>query len=135
MNTYPTPQSLLPYGPTALLVDMVNTCDQKNITVTRTVRPDEHYGPGLSLEGAIELCAQGAACFNALSTTGGTGPTIGVLAGVEGFGLSRAIVVGEIVVATAQKTISMGSLAKYDCTLSDQSGYQLSHGTLTVGTV
>lgn len=125
MNNFPSVESLLPHRDPAIVVDKILTFEQGKIQCQRTVRPDEHYGPGLSYEGIVEFCAQAAILCEAMGSGGAIKQ--GVLASIDDFVFTREAAVGDALVAEITTKTKFGNLGLFECNVTCK-GVQVAHG-------
>ena len=127
VQNFPPVETLLPHRDPAIVVDKILAFDQGKIKCERTVRPDEHYGPGLSYEGIVEFCAQAAILCEAMASGGAIKQ--GVLASIDDFVFNKEAVVGDALVAEITTKTKLGNLALFECNVTCQ-GAQVAHGFL-----
>jgi predicted hotdog family 3-hydroxylacyl-ACP dehydratase len=127
VQTFPPVETLLPHRPPAVVVDRIVAYEKETIRCERKVRPNEHYGPGLSAEGIVEFCAQTAILCEAM----GSGRSIrhGALASIDDFVFSRQASVGDVLVAEIQVKTRLGNLALFECAVTCD-GSAVAHGFL-----
>ena len=125
MNNFPPVEILLPHRPPAIVVDRIISFDKSTIQCERTVRPDEHYGPGLSYEGIVEFCAQAAILCEAMGSGGAIKQ--GVLASIDDFVFTREAAIGEALVAEITTKTKFGNLGLFECNVTCK-GAQVAHG-------
>ncbi|HUI92304.1 MAG TPA: hypothetical protein VLX68_08665 [Chitinivibrionales bacterium] len=113
MQNFPSVASLLPHRPPAVVVDEILSFDKGTIQCKRTVKPDEHYGPGLSPEGIVEFCAQSAILCEAMASGGAI--KRGVLAGIDDFFFGKAAAAGDELIAEITTKTKFGNLALFEC--------------------
>jgi 3-hydroxymyristoyl/3-hydroxydecanoyl-(acyl carrier protein) dehydratase len=112
---FPAIETILPHRDPAIVVDRILSADNAAMRCERTVRPDEHYGPGLSPEGIIEFCAQAAICKETVNSTGK--PKVGVIAGIDDFQFFDAAAAGDVLVAEIVTRTKLGNLCLFECTV------------------
>ena len=115
MSDFPPVETILPHREPAIVVDRILSLDNGTIRCDRTVRADEHYGPGLSSEGIIEFCAQAAICKETLNSPGR--PKIGVIAGIDEFTFLKNAVAGDVLIAEISTKTKFGNLCLFECTV------------------
>jgi 3-hydroxyacyl-[acyl-carrier-protein] dehydratase len=115
MSDFPAVETILPHRDPAIVVDRIVSLNASAIRCERTVRSDEHYGPGLSREGIIEFCAQAAICKETAHSTGG--PKIGVIAGIDDFRFFENAHEGDVLVAEIATRTKLGTLCLFECTV------------------
>jgi|WetSurMetagenome_2_1015567.scaffolds.fasta_scaffold00645_11 3-hydroxymyristoyl/3-hydroxydecanoyl-(acyl carrier protein) dehydratase len=125
MQPFPPVESLLPHRPPAIVVDEIVAFEKGKIRCRRTVRENEHYGPGLSPEGIVEFCAQAAILHEALAAGGAMKK--GVLAGIDDFIFPGAAAAGDVVEAEIIVKTKFGGLGLFECTAT-VNGAPLAHG-------
>lgn len=125
MQYFPPVETLLPHRPPAIVVDKIISFDKGTIQCERTVRPDEHYGPGLSYEGIVEFCAQAAILCEAMASGGAMKQ--GVLASIDDFVFNKEAAVGDALVAEITTKTKFGNLGLFECNVTCQGG-QVAHG-------
>ncbi len=125
MHTFPSVETLLPHRAPAVVVDSILSFDKGVIRCVRKVRPDEHYGPGLSAEGVIELCAQAAILREAVES--GKAMQRGVLASIDDFRFFSSAQAGDTVEAEVSVKTRLGNLALFECSAT-VNGARLAHG-------
>ena len=131
MPDFPPVETILPHRGPAIVVDRIVALDGEAVRCERTVRPDEHYGPGLSPEGIIEFCAQAAICKETLQSGGG--PKTGVIAGIDDFQFFNAARPGDVLAAEIATRTKFGKLALFECTVFRNALHaeKIAHGTIT----
>jgi predicted hotdog family 3-hydroxylacyl-ACP dehydratase len=112
---FPSVESILPHRGPAIVVDKILSLENGTIRCERTVRRDEHYGPGLSSEGIVEFCAQAAICKETVSSAGS--PKTGVIAGIDEFQFFTNAVAGDVLVAEIATRTKLGALCLFECTV------------------
>ena len=125
MQNFPSVESLLPHRPPAIVVDKIISFDKGSIQCQRTIRPNEHYGPGLSYEGIVEFCAQAAILCEAMASGGAIKQ--GVLASIDDFVFTAEAAVGDVLVAEITTKTKFGNLGLFECTVTCKGG-QVAHG-------
>jgi predicted hotdog family 3-hydroxylacyl-ACP dehydratase len=115
MPDFPPVETILPHRGPAIVVDKILSLENGTIRCSRTVRADEHYGPGLSCEGIVEFCAQAAICKETLGSAGS--PKVGVIAGIDDFAFFKNAAVGDVLVAQISTQTRFGNLCVFDCTV------------------
>jgi predicted hotdog family 3-hydroxylacyl-ACP dehydratase len=125
LNNFPPVKSLLPHRDPSIVVDGIISFDKGTIHCERTVRPDEHYGPGLSYEGIVEFCAQAAILCEAMASGGAIKQ--GVLASIDDFVFNKEAAVGDALVAEITVKTKFGNLALFECNVTCK-GAQVAHG-------
>jgi predicted hotdog family 3-hydroxylacyl-ACP dehydratase len=112
---FPPVETILPHRGPAIVVDEIISIGKNSIRCLRKVRPDEHYGPGMSCEGIIEFCAQAAICMEAMNALGA--PKLGVIAGIDDFSFSKNACAGDVLVAEITTQTKLGDLCLFECTV------------------
>jgi predicted hotdog family 3-hydroxylacyl-ACP dehydratase len=125
LQTFPAVETLLPHRPPAIVVDAIVAFEKGKIRCARTVRPDEHYGPGMSAEGIVEFCAQAAILCEAMESGGAV--RRGVLASIDDFVFPGAAVVGDALETEITVKAKMGNLGLFECNATCN-GSPLAHG-------
>jgi predicted hotdog family 3-hydroxylacyl-ACP dehydratase len=125
LNNFPPVKSLLPHRDPSIVVDGIISFDKGTIHCERIVRPDEHYGPGLSYEGIVEFCAQAAILCEAMASGGAIKQ--GVLASIDDFVFYKEAAVGDALVAEITVKTKFGNLALFECNVTCK-GAQVAHG-------
>ena len=125
MQIFPSVETLLPHRPPAIVVDRIIAFEKSAIQCERTVRPGEHYGPGLSCEGIVEFCAQSAILCEAMASGGLIKQ--GVLASIDDFVFYKEAAVGDALVAEITTKTKFGNLGLFECKVTCQ-GTQVAHG-------
>jgi predicted hotdog family 3-hydroxylacyl-ACP dehydratase len=115
MPDFPAVETILPHRDPAIVVDRIVSLDASAMRCERTVRSDEHYGPGLSAEGIIEFCAQAAICKETVHATGV--PKIGVIVGIDEFRFFDNALEGDVLVAEIATRTKLGNLCLFECTV------------------
>jgi predicted hotdog family 3-hydroxylacyl-ACP dehydratase len=115
MPDFPPVETLLPQRTPAIIVDRILSLEDDTIRCERTVRTDEHYGPGLSCEGIMEFCAQSAICKETVGLFGN--PRVGVIAGVDDFKFFENAVAGDVLIAEIAIRTRLGALCLFECTV------------------
>lgn len=127
MPDFPAVETILPHRDPAIVVDRILAFGNGAIRCERTVRPDEHYGPGLSPEGMVEFCAQAAICKETLQDGGG--PRAGVIAGIDDFQFFKDARPGDVLIAEIATRTKFGKLCLFECTVF-RSGEKMAHGLI-----
>ena len=112
---FPSVETILPHRDPAIVVDKILSCENGLIRCVRTVRVDEHYGPGLSCEGIMEFCAQSAICKETLGLAGS--PKVGVIAGIDDFQFFENSNAGDMLIAEIVTRTKFGNLCLFECTV------------------
>jgi predicted hotdog family 3-hydroxylacyl-ACP dehydratase len=113
---FPPVESLLPHRSPAIVVDRITAFEPAKVTCERTVRPEEHYGPGLSYEGIVEFCAQAAILGEAMAANGAI--KRGALASIDDFTFVREAAVGDVLSAEIVTKTKFGNLALFECNVT-----------------
>lgn len=127
MPDFPSVNTILPHRDPAIVVDRIISCDKNEVRCERTVRENEHYGPGLSPEGLIEFCAQAAICGQTVNSAGA--PKMGVIAGIDDFQFYGNVIAGDMLVAEIATRTKFGSLCLFECTVA-RAGEKIAHGLI-----
>ena len=125
MQTFPPVETLLPHRPPAIVVDSIVAFEKGRIRCARKVRPNEHYGPGMSPEGIVEFCAQAAILCEAMGSGGAMKQ--GVLAGIDDFVFSGSAAAGDELEAEITVKTKFGNLGLFECSAT-VNGAPLAHG-------
>jgi 3-hydroxymyristoyl/3-hydroxydecanoyl-(acyl carrier protein) dehydratase len=115
MPDFPPVETILPHRDPAIVVDKILSLENGTIRCGRTVRANEHYGPGLSSEGIVEFCAQAAICKETLGSLGS--PKVGVIAGIDDFTFFKNAEGGDVLVAQISTKTKFGNLCVFECTV------------------
>jgi 3-hydroxymyristoyl/3-hydroxydecanoyl-(acyl carrier protein) dehydratase len=127
MPDFPPIDTILPHRDPAIVVDRVLSLENSVIRCERTVRENEHYGPGFSCEGIIEFCAQAAVCKETLNSPGTR--KIGVIAGIDDFVFLKNAVAGDVLIAEVFTQTKFGNLSLFDCTVY-RGTVKIAHGLI-----
>jgi len=115
LTNFAAVETLLPHRSPAIVVDKLDSIENNTAVCSRTVRKNEHYGPGLCEEGIIEFCAQSAICGQSLNAGGQE--KIGVIAGIDDFCFYKKAISGDVLVAKIVTQAKMGNLSLFECTV------------------
>jgi predicted hotdog family 3-hydroxylacyl-ACP dehydratase len=115
MPDFPAVETILPHRDPAIVVDRIVSCDDESMRCERTVRSEEHYGPGLSAEGLVEFCAQAAICKETVHSGGE--PATGVIASIDDFQFFRDALPGDVLIAEIATRTRFGKLCLFECTV------------------